>query len=161
MFEKELRDNFERVRTGMKDSLEDTDVQVGDSDFKTFITDVGSDRKMLVITFPIPRATTEVSFVGVVMDEQPKFFTSEFHLMDENERKGNILFVQKENERRKIAGMPSIDEKSSIPDKTEAQYKLCRWADKDTHILIGNLKDSSFNEFVLSVKNHLSQTPGL
>jgi hypothetical protein len=130
IFKDWLVTNFNKMKEDPKDLLSNKDVVLTPSAFDLTMADMPTGKKLLVITFPPPQETTEVVFVGILVDEKPRYFTFELH-------------------------RPSQAEKELFPERITDSYKLCEWGADGVHKLLKSSDDAQMSSFVSGITSIL------
>jgi len=130
VFEKGLKENFERLKEDPQDKFTQKDVTLEESDFSTTLSEVGLNKTLLLLVkFPTPRELTEVFYVGITLEQNPKYFTLELH-------------------------RPTEEEKQMFPDRTNDTYKFCMWRTPEEHLNYGNLSEPTAQAFAKRIDQY-------
>lgn len=120
--------NFNGLKQDPKGMLSNTDITLESDTFEMAVGNLTSGGKVIVVKFPVPQQTTEVTFVGIMLGETPRYFTLELHRPDEME-------------------------KQMFPEKTNDRYELCEWEKNGTHKLLKGVDRSGLQEFIDELGN--------
>lgn len=125
---KNLINGFEQLKADPQDMISKKDVVLDSEAFDSQMADLGEGKELLIIKFPTPQETTEVSFVAILMSAgQPRYFTFELHRPNEMERQ---MFPERKNDR----------------------YEVCEWLTNGSHNLTTGTDDASLDAFVGEIK---------
>lgn len=119
VLKEELINNFNRVQQDPTRKWS-KDVMLEPAAFDSVLKKLENDKELLVIRFPTPQETTEVTFVGILLEETPRYFTFELH-------------------------RPTEEEKQLLSNKTGDSYKLGEWNKEGEHTLLA-VNDRSIEE---------------
>ncbi len=122
-----LVESFNKLKEDSRDMLVKKDVVLDPMSFDSTVATLSVDKKLMIIKFPTPQETTEVTFVGVLLGEAPRYFTFELHRPEEAERKLS-------------------------PDRVNDSYKLCEWKNDGKHLLLSSTDQSTSEIFVNEIK---------
>lgn len=87
IFEKTLRQSFETMK---RFNLAEVDITATETDFTTSIARINENKdSLLLIKLPEPRNTTEVSFIGITLAGNVRYFTLELHIPNDLEKQVN------------------------------------------------------------------------
>ena len=129
VFESTLKESFNKVLSVY--DLSEKEIKFADDDFTTSVSKLTNDLSLLLIKFPQPKNTTEVSYVGIILGPKPRYFTLEAHYMDENEKQ--------------------------INPEGKDNFCVCEWSREGKHTLYMNIEEDRPGLFAAKVQEIINR----
>ena len=81
---------FNRLKEDPKDIFSNKEITLNSTDFDSISMKLNQDTNAIVVRFPVPTETTEVTHIAIVLTKQPadtpRYFTLELHKPDDMEK---------------------------------------------------------------------------
>jgi len=126
-----LKDNlvkeFNRLKEDPQEDLSKKDITLSPTDFDPILMKLNQDTDAIVVKFPTPTETTEVTHIAIILPKQPtdtpRYFTLELH-------------------------RPNDMEKQLFPEKTSDRYEVCEWSKDNKHTLHKSIENPDHTVFI-------------
>lgn len=131
-----LTTQFNQLKEDPKDILSNKDVILNSTDFDPILVNLNQETDAIIIKFPIPKETTEVAYIAIVLTKQqevlPRYFTLELH-------------------------RPNDIEKQLFPERTSDKYEVCEWDKDNKHHLYGSIENPDPTLFAEELKKIINR----
>lgn len=125
---------FNRLKEDPKDIFSNKEITLNSTDFDSISMKLNQDTNAIVVRFPVPTETTEVTHIAIVLTKQPadtpRYFTLELHKPDDME-------------------------KQLSPKRISNRYQVCEWSKDGKHNLYKSIKNPDPVLFIEEIKKVL------